>query len=86
MNQVSERFIIDEYAIRRLGSFACFFMWIKVFYWMRLFEPLAKYVSLIITTIIDCLWFMALVLIIILSFTTFFYIINLNLDDWTNGE
>ena len=46
-SQVSETFVTDEFAIRRLGAFCCFFMWIKVFYWMRLFEPLAKYVSLI---------------------------------------
>jgi len=56
-------------------------MWIKVFYWMRLFESLAKYVNLIQRTIADCLKFMALVLIIIFSFTNFFYVINLNMQD-----
>ena len=30
-----------------IGSFCCFFMWIKVFYWMRLFPSLAYYVKLI---------------------------------------
>ena len=86
MNQCSEGFIIDEYAIRRLGAFCCFFMWIKIFYWMRLFEPLAKYVSLIIKTIIDCIWFIALVFIIILSFTSYFYVTNQNIEDMTDGE
>ena len=67
--------------MRRLGGFACFFMWIKVFYWMRLFESVAKYVNLIEQTIIDCMWFMILVLIVLFSFNNFFYIINKNLID-----
>lgn len=33
--------------INMYGSFAVFFMWIKVFYWMRLFASLAYYVKLI---------------------------------------
>ena len=56
-------------------------MWIKVFYWMRLFESLATYVNLIQRTIADCLKFMALVLIIVFSFANFFYVINLNMID-----
>ena len=48
---------------------------------MRLFQSLAKYVNLIQRTIQDCLKFMALVLIIIFSFTNFFYVINLNMMD-----
>ena len=79
--QVSESFIIDEYDIRLIGAFCCFFIWIKVFYWMRLFESLAKYVNLIQKTISDCLKFMTLVLIIIFSFTNFFYVLDLNQED-----
>jgi len=78
---VWERFLVDEYDIRRLGALCCFLMWIKVFYWMRLFGSLAKYVNLIYCTIADCLWFMALVLIIIISFANFFYLLNLNVAD-----
>jgi hypothetical protein len=33
--------------IKIIGAFAVFFMWIKVFYWMRLFPSLAYYVKLI---------------------------------------
>jgi hypothetical protein len=33
--------------LRTYGAFATFFMWIKVFYWMRLFSSLAYYVKLI---------------------------------------
>jgi hypothetical protein len=33
--------------IRIFGAFAAFMMWIKIFYWMRLFADLAYYVKLI---------------------------------------
>jgi len=78
---VTERFIVKEYTIRRFGALTVFFMWIKIFYWMRLFEPLAKYVNLIVHTIIDCMWFLALVIIITFSFANFFFIMDLNLND-----
>jgi hypothetical protein len=32
---------------RSVGGFCNFFMWIKVFYWMRIFSSLAYYVNLI---------------------------------------
>ena len=39
--------VLDIVIIRSIGGFAVFFMWIKVFYWMRLFPSLAYYVNLI---------------------------------------
>jgi len=38
---------VDIRIVRTFGAFASFWMWIKVFYWMRLFGPLAYYVKLI---------------------------------------
>ena len=54
-------------------------MWLKVFYWMRLFSALAYYVKLIQDTIIEMSNFLLMVLIIIFAFSSFFYVINLNL-------
>jgi len=42
----TELFTIES--MNTVGSFCCWFMWIKVFYWMRLFESLAYYVKLIV--------------------------------------
>jgi hypothetical protein len=64
--------------IRVIGGFAAFTMWIKVFYWMRLFPDLAYYVKLISQTILDSMSFSLLVFIILISFANFFYIINKN--------
>ena len=62
-----------------IGAFACFFMWIKIFYWMRQFSSLAYYVKLIQQTIQDICSFMLMVLIIFISFAAFFYVADRNL-------
>jgi hypothetical protein len=62
-----------------IGAYACFFMWIKIFYWMRLFQSLAYYVKLIYQTISDISAFMLMVLIILTSFGCFLYVCNRNL-------
>lgn len=56
-------------------------MWIKVFYWMRLFSALAYYVKLIQQTIVDSGSFMLMVTLIILAFANYFYVIDKNLRD-----
>ena len=47
LSQVFEYWAISKEAIRLIGAYACFFMWCKMFYWMRLFESTAYYVKLI---------------------------------------
>jgi uncharacterized integral membrane protein len=56
-------------------------MWLKVFYWMRLFSSLAYYVKLIQATLYDSLPFMVMVALIIFAFGNYFYVINNNLVD-----
>jgi len=70
---------IDIKLVRTFGAFASFWMWIKVFYWMRLFSSLAYYVKLITDTVIEMSNFMLMVLIIVLAFANYFYVVNLNL-------
>lgn len=68
-----------------IGSFSCFFMWIKIFYWMRLFQSLAYYVKLIQQTITDIAGFMLMVVIILTSFGSYLYVSNLNLAGTAHG-
>jgi len=70
---------IDIRLIRTFGAFASFWMWIKVFYWMRLFGQLAYYVKLIQDTIVEMSNFLIMVTIVVLAFANYFYIVNLNL-------
>lgn len=62
--------------ILSIGAFACFFMQLKMFYWMRLFPMLAYYVKLIQQTLYDAMPFMVMVLIIVMAFSTFLYVAN----------
>jgi len=66
-------------AMTTVGSFCCFFMWIKVFYWMRLFSALAYYVKLIQLTFVDSMPFILMVFIILAAFANFIYVENTNL-------
>lgn len=74
----AEYHLIQRENIIRLGAYGACLMWIKMFYWMRLFSSTAKYVNLIMCTISDLIFFMIMVLIIILTFANFFFIININ--------
>ena len=71
---------IDIRLIRTFGAFASFLMWVKIFYWMRLFSSLAYYVKLIQDTIIEMSNFILMVMIICLAFANYYYIVSLNLE------
>jgi len=57
-------------------------LWIKMFYWMRLFKSTAHFVTLIFETIYDIKVFLIMLFIILSGFTNFFYIINKNAEDY----
>jgi len=71
--------VIDIRIIRTFGAYSSFLMWIKVFYWMRLFGNLAYYVKLIQDTILEMGNFMLMCMIIIFAFANFFFVLNLNM-------
>ena len=76
-----EQALFSVQLFRNFGSFLCFFMWVKVFYWMRLFGSYSYYVKLIVQTIIDSMQFMVMNVIILIAFATFYFILNNNLID-----
>lgn len=55
-------------------------MWIKVFYWMRLFSNTAYYVKLITQTMGDVKLFLLLCLVIVFAFAMLFYMLNIGMD------
>ena len=75
---IYESLMMEIRTSRTIGSIACFFLWIKVFYWMRLFKETAYYITLISQTILDIKIFSYLVCIVIFAFANFFLIINQN--------
>jgi hypothetical protein len=58
--------------IQIVGAFAVFQMWLKVFYWCRIFSSLAYYVKLILQTLSDAAPFMFMCLIVCIAYGMFF--------------
>ena len=63
---------------RIIAAITVFLLWIKVFYWMRLFESTAYFINLISQTIADIKIFLYLVLIVVIAFANVFFILNNN--------
>lgn len=68
----------EPVTIRVIGGLATWFLWVKTFYWMRLFKSTAYFITLIRQTIWDIKVFFFIVLLIQLAFANFFFIINNN--------
>ena len=86
---IKEEEVFAITTIYSFGSFAVFFMWLKVFYWMRLFSSLAYYVKLIQATLSDSMPFMVMVALIVFAFGNYFVVIDHNLkglDDEGNPK
>ena len=60
--------------IRTLGGCVLFLLWIKMFYWLRLFNTTAYFIKLILKTISDLRHFIILIVIIMTAFITMFYV------------
>lgn len=60
--------------IRTNGGIVLFLLWIKMFYWLRLFGSTASFIKLIIDTIYDLRQFFILIVVIMASFISLFYV------------
>lgn len=67
--------------IQTTSAFGIFLMWLKVFYWCRLFSSLSYYVKLIQQVIIDSAPFMVMVGIIHFAFGSFLWVFNTELEN-----
>jgi hypothetical protein len=72
--------IIDIHNIRTIGALAGWVMWIKVFYWMRLFKSTSYFIILIQRTIIDSASFIIMLVIVFSAYANFNFILQLNID------
>lgn len=64
--------------IRTVAAVSTWFMWVKVFYWMRLFRSSGYYITLILQTINDIKIFLAMVALILTAFANVFFLLQLN--------
>ena len=61
---------------RLLVTIAVFIMWIKAFYWMRLFGSTSFYIKLIRETLYDIRYFLILLVAILMSFGNCLLVMN----------
>ena len=71
--------------IRSLATLAVFLLWLKTFYWMRLFESLSFYVRLISETLYDIRFFLILFVFILMTFGNTLMIIGHHREE-SKGE
>jgi hypothetical protein len=83
-------FIEDVYLDRKIMNHnwkkafyavACFLMWIKIYYLMRIFSQTAHFVTLFTQIITDVKTFTIMLMIIIFAFANFFYVIDMGDKD-----
>jgi len=80
VNVCADDIVFSVCSLRAYFGFACFIMWIKVFYWMRLWESTAYYVKLITQTLSDVKLFLLLCLVIVFAFANLFFMLNIGTD------
>ena len=78
---LADQVTIPVTLVRNVGAFSCFLLWIKVFYWMRLFKLAAHFITLIKQTIFDIRIFLIMLLILTIAFANLFFVLNNNTDD-----
>jgi hypothetical protein len=71
---------LDIHSIRTVGALAGWVMWIKVFYWMRLFKSTSYFIILIVRTITDSASFITMLLIVFFAYANMNFIIQLNVS------
>ena len=62
--------------LRTIAAISIFFMWVKTFYWMRLFSSTSFYIRLIRETLNDVKYFLILFIFMLMCFGNAIYIMN----------
>ena len=75
--------IMEEKTARLMAAISCVLMWVKLFYWMRLFGNTSFYIRMVVDTIADVMIFLILVFMILFTFGNAMFILNYNrsIDD-----
>jgi hypothetical protein len=71
---------VEIQIIRTVGALAGWVMWVKVFYWMRMFKDTSYFIILIMRTITDSLSFMIMLFIILFAYANMNFILQLNIE------
>ena len=75
-----------KHNVRMIGALGSFLLWVKLFYWMRLFQETAYFITLIRNVIQDIKVFMVMLIIMLIAFSSFFKILNKNTKGFLDPE
>ena len=78
INEIFDRKILNPKLKMFMIVIALTCLWLRAFYWMRVFEMPAFYILLIKETLIDILPFMLLITMILMLFTNVLYVLNMS--------
>ena len=73
------------YTIRILASMCVVSLWVQIFFWFRLFDSTAQYVDLVIQTVVDIGQFMKILVLLLLTFSSGVYMIQVNRIETSYG-
>jgi len=59
-----------------IGALACFVIWIKLFYYLRIFRPTSSFIRMIVEMFKDIRVFLLIFFIGIFAFANFYYILD----------
>lgn len=76
---------LDENKINMIGSIAVGLMWIKMFYWMRIFKPFAAFIRMVEAIMNSISVFTIMLLLVLLAFANCIMVLQLNRHD-TDAE
>jgi len=69
-----------------MAGLTCFLLWIKLFYYMRIFKPTSSFIRMIIEMFKDIRIFILIFFIAILAFANFYYIIDKGNEEKILGD
>jgi len=69
---------VSQYKLRAMASIAIILIWIKSFYFFRIFDETAPMVRMVLVIIRNIRWFILIFFVCILAFAQSYYLLNLN--------
>mmetsp|Transcript_25128 Transcript_25128/g.17794 ORF Transcript_25128/g.17794 Transcript_25128/m.17794 type:complete len:141 (+) Transcript_25128:1888-2310(+) len=72
--------------VRAFASIAVFIMWLKMFYWLRIFEPTASFIRMISEILSDSITFMVMLALCIIMFANPVEVLNENRDRYDEDD
>ena len=78
LNEISNYSVLGFDLTKLFAMLAIFFVWYKVFYWMRLFTKPAFFMNLLSKTFGGMMSFVLMLMILLLMLSNVLYILNMN--------